>query len=87
MVATNERHGLWLRENLGNGPLSRIGEFGAAQIVGTVSQKPLSYKGGKVCCNNTTTHLCHFAISSSISATTPPDSQPQTLSSPDRIQI
>ena len=29
-VATNERRGLRLRENLGNGPLSRIGEFGAA---------------------------------------------------------
>ena len=46
-VATNERRGLRLRENPGNDPLSRIGEFGAAQIAGTISQKPLSRKSGE----------------------------------------
>jgi hypothetical protein len=43
----NERHGLRLRRNLGNGPLSRIREFGAVQIVRTISQKPLSCKSGE----------------------------------------
>jgi len=47
MAATDERRGLWLRENPGSGPISLIGEFGAAHIAGTVSQKPLSRKSGE----------------------------------------
>ena len=84
----NGRYGLRLREGPGNGPLNHFREFGEAQIVGTVSQKPSNAKGWGNCFITMPPHpafiplpLCHpvFIHSPHISrfeSTHAPDASP-----------